>query len=189
MLTVVNIVVYAVSLPLTAALTTYIYFDLRVRKEGFDIALLAQRIGDAPAPRAARRPSRACPRSRRAGASSRRNRRVADPALRARGARDPRRAALPRARGAAAVRAARCEWLGDRIEDVGDWFGGGFDDVDGALPGGAWVVWLLVAVGVAALAVLVAARGDRARVRSPRSSAARRARTPPRRPGRARARG
>lgn len=48
-LTALNIAVYAIALPLTAALTTYIYFDLRVRKEGFDIALLAERIG-APGP-------------------------------------------------------------------------------------------------------------------------------------------
>jgi len=47
-LTAANVVAYAVSLPLTAALTTYIYFDLRVRKEGYDIQLLAERIG-APA--------------------------------------------------------------------------------------------------------------------------------------------
>jgi hypothetical protein len=40
-----NIVAYALTLPLGAALTTYIYFDLRVRKEGFDIQLLAERIG------------------------------------------------------------------------------------------------------------------------------------------------
>ena len=47
-LTAANVVAYAVSLPLTAALTTYIYFDLRVRKEGYDIQMLAERIG-APA--------------------------------------------------------------------------------------------------------------------------------------------
>ena len=35
--------------PFTAALVAVIYFDLRVRKEGFDLALLAERIGgDAP---------------------------------------------------------------------------------------------------------------------------------------------
>ena len=51
---VAEIVGYAVSLPLLAALTAYIYFDLRVRKEGFDIQLLAERMGGAepaaPAP-------------------------------------------------------------------------------------------------------------------------------------------
>ena len=35
--------------PLTAAVVTVIYFDLRIRKEGFDVALLAQRLG-LPAP-------------------------------------------------------------------------------------------------------------------------------------------
>lgn len=35
--------------PLSAAVTTIIYFDLRVRKEGFDVALMAQRLG-LPAP-------------------------------------------------------------------------------------------------------------------------------------------
>jgi hypothetical protein len=35
--------------PLTAAVATIIYFDLRIRKEGFDVALMAQRLG-VPAP-------------------------------------------------------------------------------------------------------------------------------------------
>lgn len=48
-LTAVNVAVYSVSLPLTAALTAYIYFDLRVRKEGFDIQLLAARMGEGTA--------------------------------------------------------------------------------------------------------------------------------------------
>lgn len=57
-LTVANVVSYAISLPLTAALATYIYFDLRVRKEGYDIQLLAERIGaPAPAPAPAAPPS------------------------------------------------------------------------------------------------------------------------------------
>jgi hypothetical protein len=38
-----------VTLPLTAGVITLIYFDLRVRKEGFDLELLAHRVG-APAP-------------------------------------------------------------------------------------------------------------------------------------------
>ena len=47
----------AISTPLIAAFTTVLYFDLRVRKEGFDLALLAERIGVAPDPdRAALRP-------------------------------------------------------------------------------------------------------------------------------------
>ena len=36
--------------PFTAAVTALIYFELRVRKEGFDLALLAQRMGVAPPP-------------------------------------------------------------------------------------------------------------------------------------------
>ncbi len=43
--TLVNIAALAVTTPFTAALTAYIYFDLRVRKEGFDLALLARGIG------------------------------------------------------------------------------------------------------------------------------------------------
>jgi hypothetical protein len=39
-----NILGLAVSLPFASALLTYIYFDLRVRKEGFDLQLLAARI-------------------------------------------------------------------------------------------------------------------------------------------------
>ena len=35
--------------PLSAAVTTVLYFDLRVRKEGFDIELLARRLGVDPA--------------------------------------------------------------------------------------------------------------------------------------------
>lgn len=41
---------YLIALPLQAAITALIYFDLRVRKEGFDLQVLAQRIGtEAPA--------------------------------------------------------------------------------------------------------------------------------------------
>jgi hypothetical protein len=40
-----NVAGTALTLPFTAALTTVIYFDLRVRKEGFDLFLLAQRMG------------------------------------------------------------------------------------------------------------------------------------------------
>jgi hypothetical protein len=38
-----------VTTPFIAALTVLIYFDLRVRKEGFDLALLAERMGGVPA--------------------------------------------------------------------------------------------------------------------------------------------
>jgi hypothetical protein len=48
LVTLVSIIGFALSLPFASALLTYIYFDLRVRKEGFDLQLLAQRIG-APA--------------------------------------------------------------------------------------------------------------------------------------------
>lgn len=44
-----NLVGMALTTPFVAALTMVVYFDLRVRKEGFDLHLLAQRIGvDAP---------------------------------------------------------------------------------------------------------------------------------------------
>lgn len=36
--------------PLSAAVVTIIYFDLRIRKEGFDVALMAQRLGTPPPP-------------------------------------------------------------------------------------------------------------------------------------------
>jgi hypothetical protein len=40
----------ALTTPLSAAVVTVLYFDLRVRKEGFDLELLARRLGvDAPA--------------------------------------------------------------------------------------------------------------------------------------------
>ena len=46
-----GIVGLAISTPFQAALLTVLYFDLRVRKEGFDLELLAQEIGaGAPAP-------------------------------------------------------------------------------------------------------------------------------------------
>lgn len=40
--------------PFTAAVVTVLYFDLRVRKEGFDLELLAQRVGVEPPPPGAR---------------------------------------------------------------------------------------------------------------------------------------
>ncbi|MGZ6978029.1 MAG: hypothetical protein ACXVJW_07975, partial [Acidimicrobiia bacterium] len=39
-----------VTTPFSAAVTALIYFELRVRKEGFDLALMAQRIGVEPPP-------------------------------------------------------------------------------------------------------------------------------------------
>ena len=38
----------AVTTPFTAAVLTVMYFDLRVRKEGFDLELLARRLGVEP---------------------------------------------------------------------------------------------------------------------------------------------
>jgi hypothetical protein len=44
-----NFVVSLVTTPFIAAVATLVYFDLRVRKEGFDLALLAERMGGGPA--------------------------------------------------------------------------------------------------------------------------------------------
>jgi Membrane domain of glycerophosphoryl diester phosphodiesterase len=44
-----NFVVSLVTTPFMAAIVTLVYFDLRVRKEGFDLALLAERMGGAAA--------------------------------------------------------------------------------------------------------------------------------------------
>ncbi|MFN2586678.1 MAG: hypothetical protein ABR613_00980 [Actinomycetota bacterium] len=52
--TIVNTISGVVTTPFQAALVAVVYFDLRVRKEGFDLELLAERIGTAPDP--ARRP-------------------------------------------------------------------------------------------------------------------------------------
>jgi hypothetical protein len=46
-----------ISTPFVAAFTTVLYFDLRVRKEGFDLQLLAERIGLAPPAEGAFRPA------------------------------------------------------------------------------------------------------------------------------------
>ena len=47
--TIVNTLSSLITLPLFAAVLTVIYFDLRVRKEGFDLQLLARGVGgDAP---------------------------------------------------------------------------------------------------------------------------------------------
>lgn len=48
------------------------------------------------------------------------------------------------------------DWLAERVEAVGDWLGARFDALDGVLPGGAWLVWVLLALTVAGLAVAAA---------------------------------
>jgi hypothetical protein len=55
-----GIVGLAISTPFQAALLTVLYFDLRVRKEGFDLELLAQEIG-AGAPAVASESAAAAP--------------------------------------------------------------------------------------------------------------------------------
>ncbi len=45
-----NALIAVFTTPMTAAVATVIYFDLRVRKEGFDIALMTQRLEAAPVP-------------------------------------------------------------------------------------------------------------------------------------------
>ena len=44
-LTLVNVITLALTYPLWAAVTTVLYYDLRVRSEGFDLQLLAQGMG------------------------------------------------------------------------------------------------------------------------------------------------
>ncbi len=58
------------------------------------------------------------------------------------------------------------DWIGNRIDDVGNWFSGVFDGLDGALPGGGWVVWILLAIAVAVAAVLVSRSAIRRRARA-----------------------
>jgi len=48
--TIANIVAAVLTTPFTVAFIAVMYFDLRVRKEGFDLQLLAERIGVAPDP-------------------------------------------------------------------------------------------------------------------------------------------
>ena len=43
--TIVDIVINAITYPLWAAVITVLYYDLRVRNEGFDLQLLAQGVG------------------------------------------------------------------------------------------------------------------------------------------------
>ena len=47
--TLVIALAYAVTLPIQSAVFTILYFDLRVRKEGYDLQLAAGGLGDAPA--------------------------------------------------------------------------------------------------------------------------------------------
>ena len=48
--TIATVVGSLIATPLTAAFITVLYFDLRVRKEAFDLQLLAEQIGVEPAP-------------------------------------------------------------------------------------------------------------------------------------------
>jgi hypothetical protein len=48
-LTLVNLLTLAITYPLWASVTTVLYYDLRVRNEGFDLHLLAQGMGAEPA--------------------------------------------------------------------------------------------------------------------------------------------
>ena len=54
---VVGILGTALTTPFQAAIITLIYFDLRVRKEGFDLQLLAERMGTTPEPSASLAPT------------------------------------------------------------------------------------------------------------------------------------
>lgn len=60
LLTAVTIIVLAILYPLTAAVVTVLYYDLRVRNEGFDLQLLARGVG-ADAARFASAPERPGP--------------------------------------------------------------------------------------------------------------------------------
>ena len=61
LLTVANLVSSAVTLPLVAALTTYVYFDLRVRKEGLDPEAIARGFGSGPSATVAGLPAESPP--------------------------------------------------------------------------------------------------------------------------------
>ena len=45
LITILNIIIYAITYPLWASVLTVLYYDLRVRNEGFDLQLLAQGVG------------------------------------------------------------------------------------------------------------------------------------------------
>ena len=64
--TIVNTLSSLITLPLFAAVLTIIYFDLRVRKEGFDLQLLARGVGQRAR---ATSPARASARSSRRSAA------------------------------------------------------------------------------------------------------------------------
>jgi hypothetical protein len=49
-LTLLNILLAIILYPVAAAILTVLYYDLRVRKEGFDLELLAQGVGTGPVP-------------------------------------------------------------------------------------------------------------------------------------------
>lgn len=66
-------------------------------------------------------------------------------------------------------------WLGDRVEDVGDWFADAFDDVAKALPGGAVSLWIMIAALAIALTAFAARHLIHRRARLTRTSAPRRA--------------
>ncbi|MEJ7892102.1 MAG: DUF4129 domain-containing protein [Solirubrobacteraceae bacterium] len=48
------------------------------------------------------------------------------------------------------------DWLGDRVDAVGRWLGDRFGAIDGVLPGGSWLVWVLIGLAVAVVAVALA---------------------------------
>jgi hypothetical protein len=54
--TVGNTISTTLTTPFSAAFVAVLYFDLRVRKEGFDLQLLAERLGLAPKPEGGYRP-------------------------------------------------------------------------------------------------------------------------------------
>jgi hypothetical protein len=48
------------------------------------------------------------------------------------------------------------DWLGDRVEDVGQWFSGAFDDIARVTPGGAVALWIVIGGLAIALSVFAA---------------------------------
>jgi hypothetical protein len=102
-------------------------------------------------------------RRRRAAGSCRRSRPVADAAA----AREQAREILSQGRyhdtDLPRPLAGPLHWLQERLNDIGDWFSGLFDDVDAGVPGGRWVVWVLLAAIVGAIAVAVARSAVRRR--------------------------
>lgn len=70
-------------------------------------------------------------------------------------------------------------WLGDRIDDAGRGLARLFASFDAALPGGRWVVWLLLGTLVAVIAVVLARSAIRRRGVAPPGAAADPAEPPP----------